>query len=76
MEDSINLIYKHFLNSEGISTDSRKIKKNSIFFSLKGENFDECVFWTGELYYSGYCKKLVQFVFEFYYNFLHRISRI
>ncbi len=40
MEDQINLIYKHFLNSEGISTDSRKIKKNSIFFSLKGENFD------------------------------------
>ena len=40
MEDPINLIYKHFLNSEGISTDSRKIKKNSIFFSLKGENFD------------------------------------
>ena len=40
MADQINLIYKHFLNSEGISTDSRKIKKNSIFFSLKGENFD------------------------------------
>ena len=40
MEDQINLIYKHFLNSEGISIDSRKIKKNSIFFSLKGENFD------------------------------------
>jgi UDP-N-acetylmuramoyl-tripeptide--D-alanyl-D-alanine ligase len=40
MEDQINLIYKNFLNSEGISTDSRKIKKNSIFFSLKGENFD------------------------------------
>jgi len=40
MEDQINLIYKHFLNSEGICTDSRKIKKNSIFFSLKGENFD------------------------------------
>ena len=27
MADQINLIYKHFLNSEGISTDSRKIKK-------------------------------------------------
>ena len=40
MEDQINLIYKHFLSSEGISIDSRKIKKNSIFFSLKGENFD------------------------------------
>ena len=26
MEDQINLIYKHFLSSEGISIDSRKIK--------------------------------------------------
>ncbi len=29
-----------FLKCKGISTDSRSIKKNSLFFSLKGENFD------------------------------------
>ena len=29
-----------FLKCKGISTDSRSIKKNSLFFSLKGDNFD------------------------------------
>jgi len=33
-------LYKHFLNSTGISTDSRNIPKGSIFFALKGEHFD------------------------------------
>ena len=29
-----------FLKCKGISTDTRSIKKNSLFFSLKGDNFD------------------------------------
>ncbi len=29
-----------FLKSPGVSTDTRKIKRNSIFFALKGENFN------------------------------------
>lgn len=33
-------LHKVFLNSEGISTDTRKIKHNQIFFALKGENFN------------------------------------
>ena len=33
-------LYKIFLKSSGVVTDSRKIKKNCIFFSLKGENFN------------------------------------
>ncbi|OFX60133.1 MAG: UDP-N-acetylmuramoyl-tripeptide--D-alanyl-D-alanine ligase [Bacteroidetes bacterium GWA2_30_7] len=33
-------IYKLFLSNPAISTDSRDIKPNSIFFALKGENFD------------------------------------
>jgi UDP-N-acetylmuramoyl-tripeptide--D-alanyl-D-alanine ligase len=33
-------IHKLFLNSSGVSTDTRKIKENSIFFALKGENFN------------------------------------
>ena len=32
-------------------------------------SFDECVFWCGEIYYSGHCTALWEFIFEFYYNF-------
>ena len=37
-------IYKLFLESEGVCTDSRQIKKNTIFFSLKGRNFNGNLF--------------------------------
>tara|TARA_B100000674_G_scaffold251654_1_gene207448 strand:+ start:89 stop:1345 length:1257 start_codon:yes stop_codon:yes gene_type:complete len=37
-------IYKLFLESEGICTDSRQTKKNTIFFSLKGKNFNGNLF--------------------------------
>ena len=33
-------LYDIFRQSKGISTDTRKIKKDSIFFALKGENFN------------------------------------
>ncbi|WP_346861695.1 UDP-N-acetylmuramoyl-tripeptide--D-alanyl-D-alanine ligase [uncultured Draconibacterium sp.] len=33
-------LYKIFLNYPVISTDSRKIEKGSLFFALKGENFN------------------------------------
>lgn len=33
-------IYSFFLESRDVTTDSRKVKKGSIFFALKGENFD------------------------------------
>ena len=36
----IEKLHKIFLASEGISTDTRVIKKNQLFFALKGENFD------------------------------------
>jgi len=36
----IKQIHKLFLNSNGISTDTRKIDKNTIFFALKGEHFN------------------------------------
>ena len=36
----IEKIYQLFLQSNKISTDTRKIKPNSIFFALKGENFN------------------------------------
>ena len=35
-----NQLYDLFLKCNGVSTDTRSIKKNSLFFSLKGENFD------------------------------------
>lgn len=37
---SISEIYKLFQQSAGISTDTRKIEDNTIFFALKGENFN------------------------------------
>ena len=39
-DQTILSLYKKFLISGLVSTDSRTIKKNSIFFALKGENFD------------------------------------
>jgi len=33
-------LYDIFLKSNGVSTDTRSIKKGSLFFSLKGKNFD------------------------------------
>lgn len=33
-------LHSLFLNSSGLSTDTRKIKKNQIYFALKGDNFD------------------------------------
>ena len=37
---SIEDLYKIFTKSSGVVTDSRKINKNCIFFSLKGVNFN------------------------------------
>lgn len=39
MQD-LSLLYSKFLESSGVCTDSRKVKSNSIFFALKGNNFD------------------------------------
>ncbi|HER41027.1 MAG TPA: UDP-N-acetylmuramoyl-tripeptide--D-alanyl-D-alanine ligase, partial [Salinimicrobium catena] len=33
-------LYKLYLESSGVSTDTRKIKEGSIFFALKGDNFN------------------------------------
>ena len=37
---STQQLYEKFLKSSGVSTDTRKIKRNSMFFALKGDNFD------------------------------------
>ncbi|HQG38152.1 MAG TPA: hypothetical protein PLK15_03405 [Chitinophagales bacterium] len=36
----ITELYKLFLSSNGITTDSRKIAANQIYFALKGDNFN------------------------------------
>lgn len=36
----IDEVYKLFLQCEGVTTDSREIKKNSMFIALKGANFN------------------------------------
>ena len=33
-------LYEKYLDSSGVSTDTRKIASNSLFFALTGENFD------------------------------------
>jgi len=40
MTGQIDHIYNIFLQSKGITTDSRKVEKDMIFFGLKGENYD------------------------------------
>ncbi|MCW5516735.1 UDP-N-acetylmuramoyl-tripeptide--D-alanyl-D-alanine ligase [Muriicola sp. Z0-33] len=37
---TIQELHRHFLKHPQISTDTRKIESNAIFFCLKGENFD------------------------------------
>jgi UDP-N-acetylmuramoyl-tripeptide--D-alanyl-D-alanine ligase len=37
---NIEELYHIFLSSAGVCTDTRAIKKNQLFFALKGENFD------------------------------------
>ncbi len=37
---TIQDLHKFFLASDGVSTDTRSIKANSMFFALKGANFD------------------------------------
>ena len=36
----IETIYQHYCKAYKVSTDSRKIEKDAVFFALKGENFD------------------------------------
>lgn len=36
----MNELYNHFLNSSGVSTDTRTITKDCLFFALKGANFN------------------------------------
>ena len=36
----IETIYQHYLTAYKVSTDSRKVEKDAVFFALKGENFD------------------------------------
>lgn len=43
-KEIIEKIYKIFLKNKSISTDSRKVKENDIFFALSGENFNGNIF--------------------------------
>ena len=37
---NINDLHSLFLESSGVTTDTREIKKGAVFFALKGDNFD------------------------------------
>lgn len=45
----IKELYRHFLLSDGVSTDSREDVANSIFFALSGENFNGNKFATNAI---------------------------
>ena len=36
----IEIIYQHFAKAYKVTTDSRKVEQDAVFFALKGENFD------------------------------------
>ena len=36
----IQTLYQHFTKAFKVSTDSRKVEQDAVFFALKGENFD------------------------------------
>ena len=36
----IETIYQHYIKAYKVTTDSRKVEQNAVFFALKGENFD------------------------------------
>ena len=40
MSVKLNQLYQHYLNSSGISTDTRTIRKGKLFFALKGPHFN------------------------------------
>ena len=40
----IEALYKHFLQSMSVQTDTRKLQKGDIFFALKGDNFNGNLF--------------------------------
>ncbi len=40
MVDFIKKLYSFYLSSSAVTTDSRHVPENSLFFALKGENFD------------------------------------
>ena len=42
-------LYELFLQCNGVSTDSRKIEQGTIFFALKGENFNGNCFAAGAI---------------------------
>ena len=37
---TLPILYEIFLESSGVSTDTRSVKQNELFFALKGDNFD------------------------------------
>jgi UDP-N-acetylmuramoyl-tripeptide--D-alanyl-D-alanine ligase len=41
---TIKQLHDNFLECQSFSTDTRKIEKNSMFFALKGDNFDANTF--------------------------------
>ena len=59
----INELYQIFCASAGVCTDSRTLKKNQLFFALKGENFNGDLFALKALE-AGACRAVVSEALE------------
>ena len=46
-----------------------EVKYSLLTSLLKGKDFQECLFWLSELYYSGFQEETVQFIWKTYYDF-------
>ena len=51
-----------------------EVKNALIIGILKKESLDKCLFWTYELYYSGFQEELFELIFKIYYDFFATIN--
>ena len=40
VDQLLNEVYEYYLNSNGVSIDTRTVEEGEIFFAIEGDNFD------------------------------------
>ena len=61
MDNAVFTRYLYFLDEAKYSLLHSMIKKTS---------FDEVIFWTGEIYYSGFSDELWEMIWSYYYRYI------
>ena len=72
---TIEHIYTHFLKCDSISTDTRKITKNCMFFALNGENFNGNTFAEKALEKDTGARALRAIIEEFMLDIMYEIPK-